>query len=319
MIGKQLSKVPDYQLFVSDDVEDMRDRISAVMQPHDLRPLGLSRSVSCSMSYLQLANIGVGTISFGRMAVHLDRIDGYHLLILCQSGQAEIRIGQETLVIGGSKGVCIGPGEAFSAEFSHDCVQLIFRIDDLALRRASGRSDATLRNVFDLGSAELRSWVKCADMVLDDRAMMALMQSDRNLSASYEQVFLTALFSGLGVIGEPKCGTFAPAAVKRAEAYIEENIRNEIALGDIASAVGVPVRTLLDSFQRFRGISPMRYLRDRRLDEARDRLRCDPNLRVTQVALESGFTHLGRFSQAYRLRFGERPSLRSGTIARRNS
>jgi AraC-like DNA-binding protein len=53
----------------------------------------------------------------------------------------------------------------------------------------------------------------------------------------------------------------------------------------------------------------MRYLRDRRLDHARDRLTGgDRAPTVAEAALEAGFTHLGRFSQVYRERFGETPS-----------
>lgn len=308
MIGQQLSRVPDYRLFVSDDIEETRARISAVMQPHDLRPLGPRGPAPSQMSFLRLPNVGVGTISFGRMAVHLDKVEDYHLLILCLRGQADVRSGNRTLSIGGSQGVCIGPGESLLAEFSHDCEQLVFRIDDRALRRSSGRADAGLRTVFDIRSAKLRPWVRCAGLMLDDPGMMAMMHRDEKLGANYEQIFLATLFGGLGVEEDADRRTLAPVAVKRAEAYIEENIGNPIALGDIASAAGVPVRTLLDSFQRFRNVSPMRYLRDRRLDEVRDRLRDNPALAVTKAAMDAGFTHLGRFSQAYRARFGEKPS-----------
>lgn len=310
MIGQQLSRLPDYRLFVSDDVEETRSRISTVMQPHDLRPLGKNGLCRAQMSFLRLPNIGIGTISFGRMAVHLDRIEDYHLMILCSRGQADVRIGNRTVSIHGSQGMCIAPGEAFRAEFSDDCEQLVFRIDDRALRRNSGRPEARLRNLFDLRAAPLHPWVSCAKLLLDDPAMMAVIHGDPLVGAGYEQMFLGTVIGALGMGDTPDRRSVAPAAVKRAEDYIDENIGNSIALGDIATAAGVPVRTLLDSFQRFRQASPMRYLRDRRLDAAHYRLSHDPEATVTSAALDAGFTHLGRFSQAYRTRFGEAPSQR---------
>jgi AraC-like DNA-binding protein len=53
----------------------------------------------------------------------------------------------------------------------------------------------------------------------------------------------------------------------------------------------------------------MRLLRQARLAQARSELAAPrPGTTVTRVALDCGFTHLGRFSQEYVRRFGERPS-----------
>jgi len=79
-------------------------------------------------------------------------------------------------------------------------------------------------------------------------------------------------------------------------------------LDNIAMAAGVPVRTLLDSFRRFRSTTPMQYVRDQRLDHARSLLEMrDTSDSITSIALNVGFTHLGRFFSFYRIRFGERP------------
>ena len=53
----------------------------------------------------------------------------------------------------------------------------------------------------------------------------------------------------------------------------------------------------------------MQYLRALRLDVAHRRLR-EPQAHATvaTVALDCGFTHLGRFAQAYAQRFGEAPA-----------
>ena len=52
----------------------------------------------------------------------------------------------------------------------------------------------------------------------------------------------------------------------------------------------------------------MRYLRNLRLDRARQMLMDAPDMGVTRVALDCGFGHLGKFAAAYRARFGEAPS-----------
>ena len=53
----------------------------------------------------------------------------------------------------------------------------------------------------------------------------------------------------------------------------------------------------------------MRYLKNVRMDKARFRLsKGDSSTSVTQVALDSGFSHLGAFGADYKRRFGEAPS-----------
>jgi transcriptional regulator GlxA family with amidase domain len=101
----------------------------------------------------------------------------------------------------------------------------------------------------------------------------------------------------------------APSSVRKAETFIAANADQPICLEEIARAADVPSRTLLNSFRQFRQTSPMRYLRDLRLERARAQLsRYQPGATIASVALDVGFTHLGRFSQDYAARFGEKPS-----------
>lgn len=79
---------------------------------------------------------------------------------------------------------------------------------------------------------------------------------------------------------------------------------------DLALAMGVSLRSLEMAFRTCMGIPPVRYLRRLRLNRAHDQLlRSDPGATsVTAVALDLGFTELGRFSGEYRRLFGELPS-----------
>jgi transcriptional regulator GlxA family with amidase domain len=77
----------------------------------------------------------------------------------------------------------------------------------------------------------------------------------------------------------------------------------------LASAAGLSGRTLNRVIQRESGLSPMALLRRVRLAQARLELDAPgPGTTVTKVALDCGFTHLGRFSLDYAQHFGEPPS-----------
>ena len=102
----------------------------------------------------------------------------------------------------------------------------------------------------------------------------------------------------------------APLAVARAAAYIDEHVDEHVSLADIASAARLSVRGVQYAFRRHLGVTPLAYLRDRRLDAARiELIAADPSVvSVAEVARTWGFAHLSRFAQSYRDRFGEYPS-----------
>ncbi len=101
----------------------------------------------------------------------------------------------------------------------------------------------------------------------------------------------------------------APKAVKRAMDYIRANYKNPITIADIISVANVPGRTLFKHFRDSKGLSPMQYLRNIRFEQTRKRLlRSDARSSITDIALEEGFVHMGRFSVEYRRRYGESPS-----------
>lgn len=102
----------------------------------------------------------------------------------------------------------------------------------------------------------------------------------------------------------------APYYVKRVEDMFRANFENEISMDDIVNASGVSVRTVFYGFQRWRGTSPMSYLRDMRLDAARHNL-AKPAARpksVSEAALAVGFANFSQFSKLYKMRFGQKPS-----------
>lgn len=307
MIAQQLAVHRGCRLFASDDLDDTRSRIAAVMQQHELRPIGPRERIKAQMNFMRLPGIGVGTISFGPMALKLDGVEDYHLIIFCRSGKARVRSRHGEAEIGGTRGICFAPGDPVHAQFSTDCEQFVIRIDAPTLRRNSVLSEPVLRPEIDIADQALHGWSQVVSLMTDNLAMIDMLRGNARIATHYEQLFISSLLEGQGVPDEGR-SALAPAAVKRAEAYIDEHLVDPITLGDIAAAAEVPVRTLLHSFEKFRTVSPMRHLRDRRLDFVHKRLQEGRAVTVAEVALEAGFTHLGRFSQAYRARFGEPPS-----------
>jgi AraC-like DNA-binding protein len=102
--------------------------------------------------------------------------------------------------------------------------------------------------------------------------------------------------------------------VRRAVQFVEEHASSALTTSDIAAGIGASVRALQAGFCKWRRVTPSEYLRTVRLQRVRAALlQANPSTTVTEVALDHGFFHLGRFSQHYKMAFGENPA---ATLAR---
>ncbi|MCR0981995.1 AraC family transcriptional regulator [Roseomonas populi] len=296
------------RLFETDSAEEARERISRVMQPHALRLEGRLEGPAprFHMDFLRLRGVGLGTIAFGPASIEVPPLDGYHLVLLCVSGGAVLRTGGAELVVGPEAGALCPAGQPFSARFSADCEQLILRIDRDRLSAFTGGRMGWLATRLDLRSARLRPWLSVLHALAGDAAAVRLIGEDPAVAADYEQLLLRLLLAGQEEAA-PARDAVRPAALRRALAYLEARAADPLTLADIAAAAGVPERTLHEAFRRHLGTTPLRHLRDLRLDRARSRLLAGAE-GVTEAAMAAGFTHLGRFAGDYAARFGERPS-----------
>jgi AraC-like DNA-binding protein/TolB-like protein len=100
-----------------------------------------------------------------------------------------------------------------------------------------------------------------------------------------------------------------PRRVQHALSYLRSNAAEKVTLSGLAVACAIPERTILKQFRKFVGLSPLAYLRRHRLNLAREELlNTDCEAGIADIAINCGFTHLGRFATAYRSTFGESPS-----------
>ena len=107
----------------------------------------------------------------------------------------------------------------------------------------------------------------------------------------------------------------APYHLRRAEEFICGSLDKPITRDQLAEVSTCSIRTLSRSFEKKYGIGPVAFIKQRRLDAAYlNLLSAKPDAAtVTQVAIDYGFTHIGKFAIEYRKAFGESPST---TLAR---
>ena len=309
------------RLFESSDLEDTRERISRVMQPHHLQPLGRhTRShlpQSSHMDFVRVGGIGLGAIDFGEaMRVDVDHVEDYHLLMFCLRGSAQTLADGQPVQANVSHGMICAPGRSFVADLSADCEQFVVRLDRSMVEAHAG-CDVHFHHSLDLRRPELQAWLDQLRMLATSGTLLQTAQHKPLIAVELERLLVLLLLHGQtwtenrpakALSATVRDGP-APSCVRRAEAFMQAHADQPLRLADIARAVDIPARTLLSAFQRFRDCSPMQYLRQVRLELAHQRL-CQPDTvaTVASVAMDCGFMHLGRFAQMYRDRFGESPS-----------
>lgn len=100
----------------------------------------------------------------------------------------------------------------------------------------------------------------------------------------------------------------APATVRKAMDFIDENAHRPITIDDIAAAAHISTRGLQYAFRRALDTTPTEYLRRARLDGAHRELLGGSAEPIAVIARRWGFTHPSRFAAAYRRTYGLLPA-----------
>lgn len=98
--------------------------------------------------------------------------------------------------------------------------------------------------------------------------------------------------------------------LERVELYIREHLSDELTLDDLVTVAETSASSLLRTFKLHRDTTPMRYVKQLRLEAVhRSLLAADASgTRVSDLAADYCFFQFGRFASDYKRVFGELPS-----------
>ena len=112
-------------------------------------------------------------------------------------------------------------------------------------------------------------------------------------------------YAGLPLV-VAKRGGLAPWQAKRATEMMTENLDGKIHLSDMARGCGLSVGHFTRAFRKSFGMSPYRWLLERRIDRAKSLL-VTSNLPLADIALRSGFSDQAAFTRAFGRIVGDSP------------
>lgn len=311
-----------YERFHTHEVDDARALVTGTLPAFGLRLTERGARLDARMNAVDLDRIGLCALDYGaEVLITPNPWDSCFLVMIPLSGAAEVSRGRERFVSTADVASVLSPAEQLTLRWAAGTPQLITRFarTDLEthLSRMIGRETRQPLDFsmgMELHRPACRSWMSIVDLLRREVESGGVMLTQPLAVSQLEGLLMTQL-----LLAQPSNYTptlledqprVAQPAVRRAMELIEGHAAEPLTVEDIAEAVGVSVRALQEGFRRHLETTPTAYLRDVRLDKAHTELAAGvPGATtVTDVAFRWGFAHLGRFSLAYRRRFGESPS-----------
>ena len=259
------------------------------------------------------------TMFGGEAEIRVPQLAGIYLVEINLGGQTSfVRDDGETAF--GARQLCvINAGQRHIKRWRSDGRQIFLRISEARFNDVLGQmidrpvqAPLSFDNAPMLIDSEAASLAQVVRLMFSELSRPAGAGSNSRATASAERLFLELMLETIPHNYSTLLRGDAPAPrplhLRKAIDYLDSHASFDVTIDDIASASEIPVRTLQRAFRQTFDEPPMTYLKHLRLDRVRARLETGDVEGVTQVALECGFTHLGRFARDYRLRFGEAPS-----------
>jgi len=316
------ASAPGMQEFVCRDPRRASAYIERAFTQHQMSVLGMRDRFKAQIQTLQLGGLRLSTLAFDTEVELAQNPDPNFLLISTQTqGFAEVRCADQAYEGGSGMVVIDSPYLPVVKRFSADSRRIHLRFDTQAVEACCARllghgldRPVHFSPFIPDAAATHRHWMALLQLLLTyvEQDPTAPAHLNAPMVRQLEETALLILLNEhehtySAELHSP--APWAPAHVRRAEAYMRANAAEALTLAALAQAVEVSIRTLTQGFRDFRQSTPMNVLRDIRLEGSHQDLRsAGPGTTVTEVALRWGCSHLGRFAEAYRQRFGESPS-----------
>ncbi|MCZ7649317.1 MAG: AraC family transcriptional regulator [Planctomycetota bacterium] len=129
----------------------------------------------------------------------------------------------------------------------------------------------------------------------------------RLLAESHRKKEETRALAPVAPRGSGRFGRSVPEPVAKVMDYVQMHLDRELKLPELARVAGFSERRLIQVFRKSLGLSPMAYVRDRRVKEA-ERLLSQRGVTIKDVAARLNFADAHHFSRVFRQVTGISPS-----------
>lgn len=267
------------------------------------------------LSFTEFSEFGLTSISYGsEVRIRSPELEGVFHLQIITKGKCYVSFKDETvLLLDAGDAMMLNPYELITLEYSSDCEKLIINVPESAVQSAvlselgffpkSGiRFERRPINVL-----RFPSLVKLFETVF-----LEVEESNTDYFCvfdPYKEILLKKLIGTFSSnIQIDKDADRVDPSMAIITKYIDENLKNNITIEELAGISKLSVRSIYSMFSNSFSTTPRSYIKNRKLQRVREDLLNGSARNVTEVALDYGFMHLGRLSCDYKKLFGELPS-----------
>jgi AraC-like DNA-binding protein len=312
------------EIFYTEDPGEASELVGKALAPNRLT-LGQvgANEFAASMHGVRFREVSLLYLDL-HVAATLDipRCGRYYAVHMPMNGRAVGTVGGRQFEANTIRALVTNPADELNIRFDHDSPQLIVRIEQDALERyltrLSGRmmtQGLDFEPSLDLTSDAATRWHGSVQLLHTEVFYKGSLVHDGIGIGPLEEFLMSSLLMIQPSTYREQLIRAVPApgrrAVRQALDFMEQHLSEPLTMTDIAAHVGVSVRSIQQGFRDEIGVTPMAWLRDRRLERVREELTdadTGDGVTVTAVAQRWGFTHLGTFAALYRKRWGESPS-----------
>lgn len=312
------------EIFYTEDAGEAADLLGRALSPATLTLGGLDADrFAASLHGVRLRDVSLLHVDLGTAAtLDVPSMGPYFAVHMPINGRAVCTHDGATFEVDPNNALVTSPGMSLTMRLAYDSPQLVVRIEQESLERHLTRMlggrlhhGIVFEPEMDLTTEASMRWTGALQLLHTEVFYPDSLVARGQGIGSLEELLMSTLLllqpsnhDAHLVLPAPQTGR---RVVREALDYIEAHLRDTVTMADIARGVHMSIRAVQQGFRDELGTTPMLYLRDRRLERAREDLTDglpSDGVTVTEVAQRWGFHHLGGFAGLYRTRWGESPS-----------
>jgi len=314
------SPLDRFRCFETADVDEARYVVGRNFCSHRLERCSSRDRFDARQNRIAGNRVSLNYVRYGAdVTIEPGELSDFYLIQIPIAGRAEVTNGRHSVLSTPAVATILNPDWETRMRWHSGCEKLLLQVDRSYLHEVAAEMSGLpvgpvrFRPRLDLEEPAAAAWVRRLRALFaaaDDGIVFA--EPGSSHQRRLEEALLLSLLESQPstispLLAQTETGA-SSAILKRAVTMINDRFNDDIGLGDICAEARATPRNLQLLFKREYGMGPIQYLHRLRLNYARHLLLgAGRNLSIADIAECSGHRHLGRFSAAYKQRFGETP------------
>lgn len=304
-------------LFNSDDYQTIKDQISHYLCPHQFDVDAIA-SLNTRLNGFSFGNSALYDLKYSApVAITIDEASQNYLFRITLEGQCKVEHAQNQVLQSVGIMTVTHPNTKNRIITNHRCRNIILKLP---------QQDVEAQLFKMLGYTSTDAVIFDSGMLCTDEGLSSILETLNYLCHAYYNIqnwsFISASFTQYLIelillkvpnnysqqLNEQRQRVL-PSYMKKAQQYIQQHIKDTIALSALSEFCGVTTRTLQKGFNQYFQQTPIEYIRQLRVELVHQALlNSQKNQTVTDILLENGIQSFGHFSNIYKKRYGCLPS-----------